>query len=220
MQTPRRAALWPLIAFAAAYLTVVLLVQNQYYQLMMTLVPVWATMGISWNILSGYSGLVSFGHASFFGLGAYTVTLLLVHLGLSPYYRGSGTNFWPLVNGAPEFVGATFMHLDAGVDTGEIIHQVRARVFPNDTPHQIGNRLIVDMVDRYAAVIRNFDRLQRMPQPQIPPDVRVYRSRDFTEAATRQLYDNFAAGLVATYLAEQDRRVLAVPIVQNSAVLA
>ena len=62
-----------------------LLVQNQYYQLMMTLVPVWATMGISWNILSGYSGLVSFGHASFFGLGAYTVTLLLVKFGLTPW---------------------------------------------------------------------------------------------------------------------------------------
>ncbi len=85
MTQARRAPLWPLLAFAGVYLVVVLLVQNQYYQLMMTLVPVWATMGISWNILSGYSGLVSFGHASFFGLGAYTVTLLLVHLGLSPW---------------------------------------------------------------------------------------------------------------------------------------
>jgi branched-chain amino acid transport system ATP-binding protein/branched-chain amino acid transport system permease protein len=70
---------------ATAYLVAVLLVKNQYYQLMMTLVPVWATMGLSWNILSGYSGLVSFGHASFFGLGAYTVTLLLIDLGLTPW---------------------------------------------------------------------------------------------------------------------------------------
>ena len=44
---------------ATAYLAGILLVKNQYYQLMMTLVPVWATMGLSWNILSGYSGLVS-----------------------------------------------------------------------------------------------------------------------------------------------------------------
>jgi branched-chain amino acid transport system permease protein len=70
---------------ATAYLAAILLVKNQYYQLMMTLVPVWATMGLSWNILSGYSGLVSFGHASFFGLGAYTVTLLLINLGLTPW---------------------------------------------------------------------------------------------------------------------------------------
>jgi branched-chain amino acid transport system permease protein len=70
---------------AISYLAAILLVNNQYYQLMMTLVPVWATMGLSWNILSGYSGLVSFGHASFFGLGAYTVTLLLINVGLTPW---------------------------------------------------------------------------------------------------------------------------------------
>jgi branched-chain amino acid transport system permease protein len=70
---------------AVAYLIVILLVQNQYYQLMLTLVPVWATMGLSWNVLSGYSGLVSFGHASFFGLGAYTVALSLITFGLTPW---------------------------------------------------------------------------------------------------------------------------------------
>jgi ABC-type branched-subunit amino acid transport system ATPase component/ABC-type branched-subunit amino acid transport system permease subunit len=70
---------------AAIYLMAILLVKNQYYQLMMTLVPVWATMGLSWNVLSGYSGLVSFGHASFFGLGAYTVALSLINFGLTPW---------------------------------------------------------------------------------------------------------------------------------------
>src|SRR5690606_10372264 len=96
-------------------------------------------------------------------LSAFQGRFLNVHLGLSPYYRGSGTNFWPLVNGEPEFVGATFMHIDAGVDTGEVIHQIRARIFPGDTPHQIGNRLIADMARVYAALIRDFDRLERMP---------------------------------------------------------
>jgi branched-chain amino acid transport system permease protein len=42
-------------------------------------------MGLAWNVLSGYSGLVSFGHASFFGLGAYTTTLLLVKFGITPW---------------------------------------------------------------------------------------------------------------------------------------
>jgi branched-chain amino acid transport system permease protein len=72
-------------AFAAAYLVVGLVVQNQYYQLMLTLVLVWAVMGLAWNVFSGYSGLISFGHASFFGLGAYTVTLLLVKLDVTPW---------------------------------------------------------------------------------------------------------------------------------------
>jgi branched-chain amino acid transport system permease protein len=78
---PLKAIVW----FAVAYLALGLLVRNEYYQLMLTLVLVWAIMGVSWNVFSGYSGLVSFGHASFFGLGAYTVTLLLVKLNVSPW---------------------------------------------------------------------------------------------------------------------------------------
>ena len=58
------------------------LVTNSYYQLMLTLVLVWACFGLSWNILSGYTGLVSFGHAAFFGLGAYTTALGQIHFDL------------------------------------------------------------------------------------------------------------------------------------------
>jgi ABC-type branched-subunit amino acid transport system ATPase component/ABC-type branched-subunit amino acid transport system permease subunit len=71
--------------FAAAYLIIGFLVRNSYYQLIMTLVLLWATMGLAWNMLSGYSGLISFGHAAFFGLGGYTMTLLFVKLGVSPW---------------------------------------------------------------------------------------------------------------------------------------
>jgi branched-chain amino acid transport system permease protein len=74
-----------IVAFAAVYLVVAFLVTNQYYQLMLTLVLVWAIMGVAWNVFSGYSGLVSFGHAAFFGLGAYTVTLLFVHFDVTPW---------------------------------------------------------------------------------------------------------------------------------------
>jgi branched-chain amino acid transport system permease protein len=74
-----------LAIFAAGYLGVSLLVTNSYYQLMLTLVPIWAVMGLSWNLFSGYSGLTSFGHAAFFGLGAYTVTLAMVYWSLTPW---------------------------------------------------------------------------------------------------------------------------------------
>src|SRR5690606_38677554 len=62
-----------------------LLVTNSYQQLIMTVVPVWAVMGLSWNLLSGYSGLISFGHAAFFGIGAYFVVLALVNWNLTPW---------------------------------------------------------------------------------------------------------------------------------------
>jgi ABC-type branched-subunit amino acid transport system ATPase component/ABC-type branched-subunit amino acid transport system permease subunit len=71
--------------FALAYLALGFLVRNSYYQLMMTLVLIWATMGLGWNMLSGYSGMISFGHAAFFGLGAYTMTIAFVKFGITPW---------------------------------------------------------------------------------------------------------------------------------------
>ena len=45
----------------------------------------WAYLGSAWNILGGYAGQFSFGHAAFFGIGAYTSTLLLLRLGVTPW---------------------------------------------------------------------------------------------------------------------------------------
>ncbi|MBT5484961.1 MAG: branched-chain amino acid ABC transporter ATP-binding protein/permease [Gammaproteobacteria bacterium] len=71
--------------FGLVYMILALLVGNSYYLLIMTIVPVWAVMGLSWNLFSGYSGLVSFGHAAFFGLGAYLVALCMVVWDLNPW---------------------------------------------------------------------------------------------------------------------------------------
>jgi branched-chain amino acid transport system permease protein len=75
----------PVVGFALIYAVVSLLVTNSYYQLMLTLVLVWACFGLSWNVLSGYTGLVSFGHAAFFGLGAYATALGQIYFDLSPW---------------------------------------------------------------------------------------------------------------------------------------
>ena len=45
----------------------------------------YAGLALAWNIAGGYAGLISFGHAAFFGIGAYTSTILFVHEGLTPW---------------------------------------------------------------------------------------------------------------------------------------
>jgi branched-chain amino acid transport system permease protein len=74
-----------LAVVTVGYLSISAFVTNSYYQLILTLVPIWAVFGVSWNILSGYGGQLSFGHASFFGIGAYVVTLALLYWNLTPW---------------------------------------------------------------------------------------------------------------------------------------
>ena len=152
-------------------------------------------------------------------LSEFTGRFLNVHLGLSPYYRGAGTNFWPLVNKEPQLVGATFMHIDTNIDTGEIIHQIRARIHPEDTPHLIGNRLIADMAYVYIDVIKKFDKANRMEQLPMPKVVKLYHIKDFSPESVQILYRNFENNLVDSYLKDQEELIKRVPIIENPAIV-
>ena len=58
---------------------------DQFLVSLAILVLYWAYLGNAWNLLGGYAGQFSFGHAMFYGIGAYTSTVLLVDYGLSPW---------------------------------------------------------------------------------------------------------------------------------------
>ena len=74
-----------LLAILALYLIGAFFVQNSYYQLILASIPIWASLATAWNVFSGYTGLISFGHSAFFAVGAYTVTLLFIKLGITPW---------------------------------------------------------------------------------------------------------------------------------------
>jgi len=76
---------WAIAGFALVVLAVAAAVSSSYYQLVLTQVLLWAVLSLAWSILSGYSGYFSFGHAVFWGLGAYTVALGMIYLDLTPW---------------------------------------------------------------------------------------------------------------------------------------
>src|ERR1700727_1533744 len=74
-----------IVVFAIVYAAISVFITNSYYQLIMTLVLVWAVFGLSWNLLSGYTGMISFRHAAFFGIGAYATAPGQIYFDLSPW---------------------------------------------------------------------------------------------------------------------------------------
>jgi len=63
-----------------------LVIHSDYYQHLVIIALMWAVVGSSWNLLAGYTGLVSFGHAIFFGTGAYTAGLFITKVGVSAWW--------------------------------------------------------------------------------------------------------------------------------------
>ncbi|MEI3606638.1 branched-chain amino acid ABC transporter permease [Pseudogracilibacillus sp. SE30717A] len=62
-----------------------LIFDNRFYLNIFILILLFATVANAWNVLGGYGGQLSLGHAIFFGLGAYTSSLLFLKSGLSPW---------------------------------------------------------------------------------------------------------------------------------------
>jgi len=58
---------------------------DQFLVSLAVLIVYWAYLGNAWNLLGGYAGQFSFGHAMFYGIGAYTSTVLLVDYSISPW---------------------------------------------------------------------------------------------------------------------------------------
>ncbi|MEN6437065.1 MAG: branched-chain amino acid ABC transporter permease [Syntrophobacter sp.] len=75
---------WGWIALAALII-VPIVVDHPYYREILALIFLWSAMAGAWNIVGGYAGKFSLGHAAFFGVGAYTSGLLYVRLGVTPW---------------------------------------------------------------------------------------------------------------------------------------
>ncbi len=140
--------------------------------------------------------------------------LLNIHLGLSPYYRGQGTNFWPFVNNELQFIGATFHLIDYGIDTGPIIHQVRAKIFKGDNVHSIGNRLIRDLTKSLKIILENFQNFGVYRQMK-SEERKYYESKDFNDYAIEKLLNNYKKNVINNYLNNKMKLIKKFPIVIN-----
>jgi branched-chain amino acid transport system permease protein len=79
-----RAGLW-VCALAAAALALPLLASNAFMMDIFVRIFLFAFIGVAWNLMGGYARQLSLGHSAFFGLGAYTSTILLIRFGVSPW---------------------------------------------------------------------------------------------------------------------------------------
>lgn len=104
-----------------------------------------------------------------------------LHMGVSPYYRGSSTNFWALYDDRPELVGATIHLLTAGLDSGPILTHALPEPAPWDAfdlgmeAVRCGQAALVELLrqnrlDELTPVVQDHGR-----------QIRYSRAADFTD---------------------------------------
>jgi branched-chain amino acid transport system permease protein len=75
----------PCLVIAAAAMLPLMLDPRGYWIRVLTIALLFAAMAQAWNIVGGLANQISLGHAAFFGIGAYTSTVLLLKFGISPW---------------------------------------------------------------------------------------------------------------------------------------
>ena len=85
MRASRAARLAVGVAALAALVAFPVVFTDPFPVHVMIIVFLYALMGVAWNVMGGYAGMLSFGQAAFFGIGGYTSSFLFVSYGLNPW---------------------------------------------------------------------------------------------------------------------------------------
>lgn len=108
--------------------------------------------------------------------------IINLHLGLSPYYRGSATLFWPFANKELEYLGTTIHLASNKVDAGDIIYRNHPNFIPNENYYDITSRLIKNSIDIFPQIILKFVKKNIKAFPQEIIKGKYYKKADFFES--------------------------------------
>jgi hypothetical protein len=136
-----------------------------------------------------------------------SAAMINIHSGLSPYYRGTWSYGWPVVNREPEYIGVTVHHVNAGIDTGDIIYQTKPLLQKDDDLNTIFLKVLaegIELMVKAIEVITNTGSILSHTQPRNTG--RLYQLKDFNADAGRTALKNLEDGLIKDYLSMREER--------------
>lgn len=147
-------------------------------------------------------------------LNGFPGKIVNLHLGLSPYYKGSATNLFPLLYEQPQCIGATIHLAEKEVDSGKILHQLRPNLSENDNLHEAGNKVIKKAVKVLPDILEMYLQGKIIPVAQMDKG-RICRIRDLGPEKLRNIYKNLENGLLSEYLEKKGEIDEQFPIISN-----
>jgi methionyl-tRNA formyltransferase len=123
-----------------------------------------------------------------------------LHLGLSPWYRGSATLFWPFYFLQPQFAGATFHQILPEADSGAILHQCVPKLVVGDGIHDVGVKVVVQARSDLNKLLKSYLNKEGWSYKEQTSSGRLFLTCDFEPAHLRSIYDTFQNKIVDAYL--------------------
>ena len=126
-----------------------------------------------------------------------------IHGGLSPWFKGTITHFWPSYLLKPQFTGVTIHYITSKIDAGNIIHQTPAHLVKNDGLHQLSSRSlklgflsIIDLLNKYKLNGKINSIEQKLTG-------KLWLKKDWKPEHLILVYDKFKDDIVNMYLSKK-----------------
>ncbi|WP_191253997.1 formyltransferase family protein [Kordiimonas sediminis] len=124
-----------------------------------------------------------------------------IHGGLSPWYRGAITHFWPSYFLAPQMTGMTVHDLTMELDQGDVVHQNAAPLVKGDGIHDLACRAVQGLATELPKLLQVYSEKKILQKKHHRTSGRLWRSKDWHPSHLRLIYDFYNDRIVDAYLA-------------------
>ena len=112
-----------------------------------------------------------------------------LHLGLSPWYKGAATLFWPFYFLSPQMAGVTFHQIVAAADAGGVVHQSVPKLTKGDGVHDVAANAVLQAKRDLTRLLDDYDKTREFVLHEQRTPGRLFLGADFQPAHLRVLYD-------------------------------
>ena len=132
---------------------------------------------------------------------ALPATTINLHLGLSPWYRGAATLFWPFYFLEPNFAGGTFHKVTASPDAGNLLHQSVPSLSAGDGIHDVAAKTVEAATEDFVTITQHM--IEGAKYALVPQKAqgKLFSRFDFRPSHLRMLYEVFDDDIVRSFLA-------------------
>lgn len=125
---------------------------------------------------------------------------LNLHGGLSPYYKGAATMFWPFYFLEPNYVGTTLHYITSKIDAGRIVHQTVPELCRGDGMHEVACKTIVKAAEELSKIVINMGKGVTYAGVEQRKTGKLFLNKDWRPEHLRLIYETYGDRIVDLYL--------------------
>ena len=131
-----------------------------------------------------------------------------LHLGLSPWYKGAATLFWPFYFLQPNYAGATFHEINNKIDEGPILHQSIPKLLNGQGIHDVANNVIKVSKKDLKKIIEKIIQNKKLKFTRQKKEGKIFYTNTFKPHHLKVIYDLFDNKIVDYFLKNTTQKKL------------